>query len=122
MPYKDPEKKKLSNRMSTAKWYKNNKQIHLVNTSKNYQSYKSQLYDILGHECIQCGYSDKRALQFDHIHSDGKQDRESLGGSMNRYYVKRPIMALLKLQVLCANCNWIKRTEERELFSRKEDN
>lgn len=29
----------------------------------------------LGNQCIACGFTDKRALQIDHINSDGKIDR-----------------------------------------------
>lgn len=77
---------------------------------------KDKLFDILGHKCVKCGFDDKRALQFDHKNGDGNIDRKKLGGcdASYRYYVKHPEEAKEKLQVMCANCNWIKRAENFE--------
>jgi hypothetical protein len=82
---------------------------------------KLKLMNLLGGcQCRRCGFSDIRALQIDHINGKGKQLRIKLTGSnrMNRlvfyYYLRDPEMAKRELQVLCANCNWIKRHENRE--------
>lgn len=67
--------------------------------------------------CTGCGCGDIRVLQIDHIHGDGAQERKVLGGSTTLY---RKILKMSKpqvrkqYQVLCANCNWIKRVERRE--------
>jgi len=119
MPYKDRQMRLVCNRKSTAKWYQSNKEKHCEKTTKNRANYKEQLFDILGHECIRCNHTDKRALQFDHINGGGRADQKKRGGSMLRYYAKRPLTALLTLQVLCANCNWVKRYEEKELLHNK---
>lgn len=34
--------------------------------------------------------------------------------TMTSYYIKNPDEARQTLQVLCSNCNWIKRCEKRE--------
>ena len=58
---------------------------------------------VLGRKCVRCGFDDIRALQIDHINNDGyKENRvkmyhKILRGDTEGY------------QVLCANCNWIKR-------------
>jgi len=69
------------------------------------------LFDTLGRKCIFCGYSDIRALQFDHINGGGRREslRHGNGQLMIRYYSRHPEEAREKLQVLCANCNWIKK-------------
>ena len=117
MPYKDRD-----TRLAYHKKYNSmpeRKEIVNFQYKKKYDDYKQQLYDLLGRECIKCGYDDIRALQFDHIKGNGGKDRKSLGGGMYRYYVKRPVLALITLQVLCANCNWIKRHEEDEINSHR---
>jgi len=62
--------------------------------------------------CCKCGFSDIRALQFDHINDDGQKDR---GSSVVKYkfYVDRPELAKETLQVYCANCNQIKEMIKR---------
>ena len=68
-------------------------------------------------ECVTCGFSDQRALQIDHINGGGLKDLKK-HGNQNQYL--NSILALPKkeaedkYQVLCANCNWIKRVEKEE--------
>jgi|SRR5215469_11078505 len=70
--------------------------------------------ETLGGHCVRCGYHDDiRALQIDHVNSDGKQDRETI----TWYMLYKQIAELGgqgKYQVLCANCNQIKRMEAKE--------
>lgn len=78
---------------------------------------RDELLSILGRACVRCGFDDKRALQFDHIHGGGGKDAIRHGGTlrMYRYYCARPDTARERLQTLCANCNWIKRAEQNEV-------
>ena len=72
---------------------------------------KDELYAILGgKKCVECGFSDERALAFDHIHDDGEQERKKNKSRQLRYayYTKNPQIAKQRLQVLCTNCNKIK--------------
>ena len=59
-----------------------------------------------------CRIEDSRCLQLDHVRGDGARDRERLGQSSQivRYYLDHLDEARENLQVLCANCNWVKRT------------
>jgi len=68
---------------------------------------------LLGSVCVQCGFSDVRALQIDHVFGGGRKERLEKGwwniltdilenGSQGRY------------QLLCANCNTIKRIVNKE--------
>ncbi len=73
------------------------------------------LFELLGgFICCQCGFDDWRALQIDHVYSNGKDMRLSKSGVMS-YYLENPDIAMEELQVLCANCNWVKRYENNEL-------
>lgn len=68
---------------------------------------------VLGGCCTRCGFSDERALQVDHVYGGGRLERKRLGGHRA---VFRKIVAgnTDGYQALCANCNWIKRSENRE--------
>ena len=76
------------------------------------------LFDRLGtHVCARCGFSDKRALQFDHLNGGGSHHRRSLpsGSAYYRTLVEMsPAEFRQTFQVLCANCNVIKRDERQE--------
>lgn len=72
------------------------------------------LFDILGNVCVKCGFMDIRALQIDHINGGGCKERKIGVHSMIAYYSSHPDEAREKLQILCANCNWIKRVENKE--------
>jgi hypothetical protein len=83
---------------------------------KLYQEKRNAVLEIFGGKCVRCGYSeDKRALCLDHIHGGGAKDRRGQSGVSWWYKVlKNPDPTLY--QLLCSNCNIIKRDEERELY------
>lgn len=53
----------------------------------------------LGGKCSECGFDDVRALQVDHVNGGGSKDRALFAGREGNE----------KYQILCANCNWIKK-------------
>ncbi len=93
-------------------------------TRRHFERNRQNLLTLLGGCCTNpfgqhiLPYTDGRALQFDHINGGGqKQIKEKFkgsGGVMVAYYLKHPEEAQKDLQILCANCNWIKRHEKRE--------
>ena len=107
---KDPiEKEKHYQRVRKYLKNKPHKQTATANRIK--------ILDILGRVCVVCGFTDIRALQIDHIDSDGLQQIKEIGSmaKMYKFYVDNPDKIKIKLQTLCANCNWIKRYENKEL-------
>jgi hypothetical protein len=67
----------------------------------------------MGGKCIQCGFSDWRALQVDHVHGGGSAERKALKSNSKAFYAK--VLANPEAyQLLCANCNWIKKYENKE--------
>jgi len=88
--------------------------------------YHERLLELLGNKCVRCGFSDSStmvswgsalgrwALQIDHISGGGRKELGKDNEAMYRYYLSKPDEAKLKLQVLCANCNIIKRHVQRE--------
>ena len=79
---------------------------------KHYHKKRNEVLTLFGGECRRCGYSDDvRALCLDHINGDGALDRRKYQGVAWWYQVlKNPDPT--RYQLLCANCNTIKREEE----------
>lgn len=71
---------------------------------------REAVLDKFGRKCAHCGFGDVRALHVDHVHGNGKQDRKRFGHS-TAYYRDVLVNTTGKYQLLCANCNWIKRLE-----------
>jgi hypothetical protein len=66
----------------------------------------------LGGVCKICKFQDIRALQIDHVNGGGGNERKKLGPiSMYKKVIKDNTEYY---QLLCANCNWIKRFENKE--------
>ena len=87
------------------------------NTYKASWSAKRRLkvIELLGGKCLHCGFTDVRALQLDHINGGGSKVRDGKNhNNMITKYLKDIELAKEEVQVLCANCNWIKRYENRE--------
>lgn len=74
---------------------------------------REQVIEILGGVCSKCGFSDARALQVDHVNGNGAEERKTL----RSYGVYKKIVLgdTEGYQLLCANCNWIKRYEQEKL-------
>ena len=74
---------------------------------------KNQLFEILGGKhCRDCNEKREEVLSFDHLNNDGYEDRKKFykhPDVMRAYYVNNPDLAKKTLQVLCGNCNLIKR-------------
>jgi len=74
---------------------------------------RMETLSFLGGKCKKCGFSDWRALQVDHINGGGHLENK-LGGHSRRALLNRIRKSPKKYQILCANCNWIKRYENNE--------
>lgn len=81
------------------------------------QRLRARALAVLGGVCARCGYSAARALQIDHVNGGGSAARrERAPGTAGRAFL-RDVIAKADAgiyQVLCANCNWIKKHEEGE--------
>lgn len=78
------------------------------------QRIRQAAIDKLGGCCVRCGFSDPRALQIDHKNGGGCKERTLLGS--NRLIFKKIVDGQIEeYQLLCANCNWIKRVENYEV-------
>jgi len=98
------------------------KERRRLNSIKWRDESREWLFEQLGGaKCVNCGYNtDKRALQFDHISGNGNKFRKTRRSyhSMMVYFKKNPNLTKQLLQVLCANCNVIKKFENNEVANR----
>lgn len=136
MPYKDPTKAKEQGKVYLKRYYeknksrllKQNKEYRIQNKEKlarnrtdRYQRLKEEVLTIYGKgkcACILCGFNDIRALSIDHVNGGGCVHRENIN--------RCDIYTWLRMngypngyQTLCMNCQWIKRTENKELGYRR---
>ena len=65
----------------------------------------------LGGVCCRCGFSDVRALQIDHVNGGGSKEHRAI---RNDGIHRKVLAGEPGYQLLCANCNWIKRVENGE--------
>ena len=91
--YKDSEKRKHCNALS----WRRRRDIA-----------KKKCFSILGEKCS-CGYSDIRALVIDHIKGGGNKERDKYGGAYWFRILEKIKISPNDYQVLCSNCNQIKR-------------
>jgi hypothetical protein len=90
------------------------------NSAAEYQNHlrataRLKVIEILGGKCRRCGFSDIRALQVDHVNGDGYGSQKHKGSPSHWNNVLREIKSgSTRYQLLCANCNWIKRNENGE--------
>jgi hypothetical protein len=70
----------------------------------------------IGDKCAHCGITDVRVLQIDHINGGGQRELKKISTQgIYRRILLMPIDECKKhYQILCANCNWIKRYENHE--------
>ncbi len=88
------------------------KEIH----ERYYYKLKAEVYSHYGMSCRSCGFSDPRALSIDHINGGGGEHCRQIGGSGKTFYRwLRNNSFPDDFQVLCMNCQWIKRHTNNEM-------
>jgi hypothetical protein len=74
---------------------------------------KQLILNHYGQQCTRCGFNDIRALSVDHINGDGAKHRKEIP-SCNLYEWLIDNDYPKGFQILCMNCQWIKRHENQE--------
>lgn len=84
--------------------------------SENSKKRRLEILSMLGNSCVKCGYSDDyRALQIDHVYGNGYIERREMTHSWSYKFWKKALTERRsEYQLLCANCNWIKKVENKE--------
>lgn len=96
-------------------YMKNFRENHREEYNKYSREYcakkRKEILTFFGNKCIECGY-EGLALQIDHVNGHGTQERKKLGRETIKYYlyiIKQIKLGSKDYQLLCANCNFIKR-------------
>lgn len=79
---------------------------------------RKEVIEALGGKCLFCGFLDIRALQVDHKYGGGCKEKRKLatnGTVFNEMVLDTIRRGDDKYQLLCANCNWIKRVTNKEI-------
>jgi hypothetical protein len=115
---KNRDKARKISKVANDKYKAENPATRRNSARKHNHKVRQFIIDFFGGKCVKCGFNDSRALQLDHIHGDGHKERkDSCGFSLSYRYKmvkEHPELAREKYQLLCANCNWIKRDENYE--------
>jgi hypothetical protein len=83
----------------------------------NSKNIRVNIIRLLGNKCCVCGFEDIRALQIDHINGGGNREIKKMGQLKMYWYIYELIGSEKEnneYQILCANCNWIKKSENKE--------
>ena len=100
MAYRDPEQQKRA----TSTWQQ-----------RQQKESRIALVALLGDKCVRCGYDDDvRALCIDHVNGGGTAEGKRYGWTRYRVITKKVMEGSEDYQVLCANCNQIKKVEAKE--------
>lgn len=97
------------------RWYAKNVKVRKNYMQAYHQRIRNAIFEILGKQCVNCGFDDIRALQIDHIEGGGHKEKSKITTHYFKFVLGEILKGSTKYQVLCANCNWIKRAENKEV-------
>jgi hypothetical protein len=108
-----PEHKKQYDKQYWASLSPEKKQEQNVRLWNYYREVSRKVFELYGNKCSRCGFCDWRALQLDHVNGGGRQLKQERGPRLCAEILAGK-HEKGKFQLLCANCNWIKRWEQGE--------
>ncbi|MDV3277788.1 MAG: hypothetical protein LYZ69_04890 [Nitrososphaerales archaeon] len=100
-------------------YLKNKERFRERNKTSHAEFYAQLRSEVLSHyshgmRCQRCGFGDERALSIDHIKGDAKHRQNPKNSGYALYQMLRKKGFPDGFQVLCANCQAIKRRENQE--------
>lgn len=97
-------------REAARRYYWKNKGKETTALKRYREKLKNEIYEAYGGAfCKCCGNDRRECLQIDHINGGGSAHLKSINNGKNIYTWLRKNKYPEGFQVLCANCNWIKR-------------
>jgi hypothetical protein len=85
-----------------------------INRQKRVAKQRKEIIEFLGGKCVECGFSDERALAIDHKFGGGTKERKEIGGAYYSHIIKKLKSGTDEYQILCFNCNQIKKIVNNE--------
>jgi len=79
--------------------------------NRQYAALRNKVFKLLGGQCKRCKIKDRRVLQIDHVAGGGTRERKKHGSTK---ILKKILDGEKGYQLLCANCNWIKKFNKKE--------
>jgi len=103
----------------SRRYYYRHKEERLKYNHKYYVQLRQDVLALLGNRCTRCKIDDPRVLQIDHINGGGSEQRRTVTSwSIYKSVLKAQGVGF---QLLCANCNFIKRYEMYEGITRMQE-
>lgn len=78
------------------------------------QKVRQEAVAYYGGKCAKCGITDYRILQIDHIENNGYKHRKEIKTWQFPMWLKKNGYPK-GYQILCCNCNWLKRVEDNDI-------
>ena len=85
-----------------------------MSRQKRVAKQRNKIIELLGGKCVKCGFNDIRALTIDHVFGGGTDERKNIGGGYYSHVLKKIENNTNEYQILCCNCNQIKKIENNE--------
>lgn len=104
------------NKVYSRGYYNRNSEKHkksvAITRSRIVENGKQWMIEyLMNHPCVDCGNSDIRVLQFDHLRDKKHNISSMIGRSINSIQLE-----IAKCEVRCANCHAIKTCERRNSY------
>lgn len=97
-------------------YYQKNREVERLKAKIRWAERRRKVLEYVGGEtginCKRCGFDDIRALQIDHVNGGGRIEVRKFRD--NKKYLEHITKTPNNYQLLCANCNWIKKVENNE--------
>lgn len=124
--FKNKEKNKLQSQCKECQkgprndWYARNRERHSINTSRNRElatkAARSYILNyLLTNPCIDCGETDPRVLEFDHVR--GQKERALSEASRAGWSIEKIKKEIDKCDVRCSNCHKRKTAKDQNWYS-----
>lgn len=91
---------------------------HKEYQNRRNRTLRERAIQLLGGACAHCGLTDRRCLQIDHVNGGGTRELREVGNQGICARIAKT-QQTEGYQLLCANCNWIKRYERGETRSQR---
>lgn len=98
--------KECNNRNRMDAYYADPQHARQVDKKNRARNKKFVLDYLLSHSCVDCGCTDHRVLEFDHVRGDKAKEVSLM--AQGGYGLKRIVQEIEKCDVRCANCHRIR--------------
>ena len=112
---------KICSRLRSRLYYAECGEVHKQNVIKHNRinaeiNRKEMILYLRKHPCVDCGYSDPRALEFDHVR---EVKRSNISAMLTGYSWKSILTEIQKCDVRCGNCHQVKTAIERNYYTER---